>query len=81
MTHPMLLEALAAERAAEMRRSLAAGQLAGRDAPGRARRRSRRVGRAGRVRQPVGWLLVDVGLRLAAPPRPAAGAARPVPSR
>jgi hypothetical protein len=58
--HPALLEALMRERAAELRRD-GAGETA------RIRREKRRHKLVAAARHGTGWLLVDMGLRLAVP--------------
>jgi hypothetical protein len=57
--HPAVLEALVRDRVLELRRSAAA------QARGRREKRRHRVTAA--ARHGTGWLLVDVGLRLAVP--------------
>ena len=59
--NPALVEALAKDRAAELRRQAA------RRVPARAKRSAPRV--AGAARRGAGWLLVDLGLWLAVPRR------------
>jgi hypothetical protein len=57
--HPTLLEALTRDRVAEFRRSA--------EATGDSRRAKRRHNVVETARRGTGWLLVDLGLRLAMP--------------
>jgi hypothetical protein len=59
LQNPALVEALVRDRVAELRRS------AGADARSRRAKRPHRAVKA--ARQTTGWLLVDMGLRLAVP--------------
>ncbi|WP_181782175.1 hypothetical protein [Pseudonocardia pini] len=59
LSHPLVLDGLVRERHADLRREVVRARL--RHEARRARRRP------GRVRERTGWLLVEVGLRLAVP--------------
>lgn len=72
--HPSMLASLVESRTAELRSVRASTSSGVSDGTGGERRRRRAV-RFG-LRQPLGWLLVDLGLRLAAPAPGRAAAAR-----
>jgi len=59
--HPLVVDGLVRDRHAELRRDLERARLRGEA------RRARR--RPGRLRERAGWVLVEVGLRLAVPRR------------